>query len=95
MRLGSIADCFAALDEAAIVAAAADHYLSRRGVDLIVTNQSHEAWCRGLRQLGYLSGPSNFIFTASKPVAKMLEPFDEAVRQSHINRGDGDGPINL
>jgi hypothetical protein len=95
MRLGSIADCFAAPSDAATVIGAADEFLARRGVDLIVTNQSHRAWCEGLRQLGYSSGPSNFIFTASKPVAKMLEPFEEAVSQSHINRGDGDGPINL
>ena len=48
-----------------------------------------------LERAGFLRGPSNFIFAASKNLAKLLEPFDSAKDEIHINRGDGDGPIHL
>ncbi len=95
MRLGSIADCFASIGDASAVVCAADRFLTDAGVDLIISNQSHDAWCGGLARLGYLKGPSNFIFTASKTLAQLLEPLETTLGLSHINRGDGDGPINL
>ncbi len=95
MRLGSIADCFASIGDASAVLCAADRFLTDAGVDLIISNQSHDAWCGGLARLGYLEGPSNFIFTTSKTLAQVLGPLETILGLSHINRGDGDGPINL
>jgi hypothetical protein len=95
MRVGTVADCFAAPDDASAVIAAATQLLSSRGVDLIVSNQSHDAWCAGLKGCGFRKGPSNFIFAASKKLATLLEPFDESVGGVHLTRGDGDGPIHL
>lgn len=95
MRLGSIADCFAAPDRAAEVIQAATNYLQERGVDLTISNQAHQAWNRALKASGYFTGPSNFIFAASKGFAEVLAPIDQKFTQLHLNRGDGDGPINL
>ena len=95
MRLGSIVDCFASPAEAPAVAWAADRLLAERGVDLVVSNQSHHAWLGALDRLGYLPGPSNFVFTASRALAELLEPISETLARAHLNRGDGDGPINL
>ena len=95
MRVGTIADCFAPPDESLAVVRAATAALEARGVDVIVSNQAHAAWGRALLSSGYHTGPSNFIFAASKKLAVLLEPFEETVGQVHLTRGDGDGPIHL
>jgi hypothetical protein len=95
LRVGSIVDCFAAPEHAAAVAAKALACLRARGVDLIVSNQSHQAWGNALRTAGFLQGPSNFLFAASPQLAARLDPFDAHQNQLHFNRGDGDGPIHL
>jgi hypothetical protein len=95
MRVGSIIDCLALPDEAPKVIEAATKFLQNRGVDLIVSNQSHDAWRSALGNAGFLKGPSNFIFAASKALANKLDPFDAKKEIVHLNRGDGDGPIHL
>jgi hypothetical protein len=93
--LGSIVDCFASVSDAAKVIGAARDCLESRGADLIVSNQSHTAWRRGLRQAGFLPGPSNFIFASSPKLTTMLCERGVQEQDLHFNRGDGDGPINL
>jgi hypothetical protein len=70
-------------------------YLKAAGVDLIVTNQSEQHWTAALNKTGYLAGPSNYIFFASKQIDEILNPLDVTKVKTHFNRGDGDGPINL
>jgi len=95
MRLGSIVDCFARLDSADAVIAGATRFLEQRGVDLIVTNQANSRWGKALRCVGFFSGPSNFLFTASPALASKLGDFEPVVTRSHLNRGDADGPLHL
>ena len=95
LRVGSIVDCFGAPGHAALVVAKVLAYLRARGVDLIVSNQSHRAWGDGLRAAGCLQGPSNFLFAASPQLAARLDPFDANQNRLHFNRGDGDGPIHF
>lgn len=95
MKVGTIVDCLAESQEAEPVIAAATKFLEGRGVDLIVSNQSAAAWCRSLRRNGYLPGPSNFIFAASKELARLLEPWDRNFSRIHLTRGDGEGPSTL
>jgi len=91
MRVGSLIDCWAAPNDAAAVVRAAARALEKRGADLIVSNQSHHAWRRALENAGFLKGPSNFVFAASKKLTELLQPFDENRRSFHITRADGDG----
>jgi hypothetical protein len=95
MRLGSLVDCFAAPADAFRVAACVRDWLEGRGVDLIVSNQSHRAWRRALESAGFLHGPSNFLFATSRPLSERLDRDGVALADVHINRGDGDGPIHL
>ncbi len=95
LRVGSIVDCLALPGAEAAVVSATTNKLSRRGVDMIVSNQLHHAWCTAFRKNGYLRGPSNFIFTAAPQLAAQLQPFSENADKVHMTRGDGDGPINL
>jgi hypothetical protein len=64
-------------------------------VDLIVSNQAHREWRAALECAGFLQGPSNYIFAASKELARRLDPWEQGFSKLHITRGDGDGPINL
>ncbi len=91
MRLGSIVDCFAHPDDSAEVVHAMTRALRHRGVDLIISNQAHRAWRDALLDGGYLEAPSNFAFAASPKLSALIAPQSPL----HLNRGDGDGPINL
>jgi hypothetical protein len=95
LRVGTLADCLAAPENAPAVVHAATAVLEKRGVDLIISNHSHAAWGDAFRSAGYLLGPSNFIFAASKPLAERLGPFETNRYLTYIMRGDGDGPVNL
>ncbi|HEV2287822.1 MAG TPA: hypothetical protein VGR81_02600 [Candidatus Acidoferrales bacterium] len=95
LRVASIVDCLAPLENAAEVIRAGTQFLQEKRIDLIISNQSHTAWVAGLERSGFLQGPSNCVFAASPKLAELLQPFTEKVRESHLNRGDGDGPIHL
>jgi hypothetical protein len=96
MRVGSIVDCWALPENAATVIQAATQALEKDGVDLIVSNQSHHAWCGALEKAGFLKGPSTFIFAASKKLTELLQPQQENPASFHITRADGDGlPVNF
>ena len=95
MRVGTIADCFANPRDAHRVVTAATAALEERGVDLIVSNQSHAQWGAAFTASGYRVGPSNFLFAASKKLTALLGSMDESLGRVHLTRGDGDGPIHL
>ena len=95
MRLGSIVDCFSSAADARLVIRCARALLEERGVDMMVSNQSHAAWCKAFDAAGFMRGPSNFIFASSKKLTKFLEESGAKHDDIHMNRGDGDGPINL
>ena len=91
MRVGSVVDCFALPGELLTVVRGATQTLERQGFDLILSNQSHQAWGEAFRAAGYLPGPSNFIFAASKKLAELLAPFEAVRPRMHLTRADGDG----
>jgi hypothetical protein len=95
MHVGTLVDCLAAPHDAHDVVACAKNVLESSGVDLIVSNQCSQAWQTALRDCGFLSGPSNFPFLAAPRLAARLQPFQATSAGFHLNRGDGDGPINL
>lgn len=95
MRLGSIVDCLAEPRYAAAIIRQSRMALVRQGVDLVVSNQSHRTWCEAMRASGFMSGPSNFIFAASKTLGRRMDEKLIKPDDIHVNRGDGDGPINL
>ena len=73
----------------------ASRIVEKRSVDLIISNQGHELWVRALRDCGFLPGPSNYILAMSPALATLLEPLATHQSRLHINRGDGDGPLDL
>ncbi len=95
LKTGSIVDLLAVPGyETDVIGAAVDRLRLER-VDLIVTNQSDGTIVAGLRRHGFLDGPSNFLFAASPALEALIGPVPGNLRRFHMNRGDGDGPINL
>lgn len=92
MRLGAFVDSLALPGFETAVTAAAAEFLIARGVDLIVSNQLHRDWISAAESCGYRRfATSNFVLAAAPALARSLgDP-----ERMHINRGDGDGPINL
>ena len=82
-------------EDAEAVVGAAVEALRERGVDLMLSNQSHPAWCQALRRSAFLPAPSSLAFAASPELAKELRAIDPEGRGMHVNRGDGDGPWGL
>ena len=96
MRVGSVVDCWALAGEMPAVVHCATDTLEHQGFDLILSNQSHRAWGEAFKAAGYFSGPSNFIFAASKTLAELLGPFEQVRQRMHLTRADGDGlPANF
>ena len=95
MYLGSIVDCLCVDNYEDLVISAGLKYLNDNQVDLIVSNQSSTKWCYGLKENGFISGPSNFALAISNDLAKSFSDFKKSFPNFHFNRGDGDGPINL
>jgi len=95
MRVGSLVDGLALPANIPAVVKGSAQYLRQRGVDILVSNQAHPGWHDALIQAGFTAGPSNFILALSPALAEMLAPIEQTRSTFHINRGDGDGPINL
>jgi len=95
LRVASIVDCLAAPENAAEVIRSGTQFLQKRNIDLIVSNQSHSDWGVALENSGFLRASSNCVFAVSPRLAELLQPFAGKVSQTHLNRGDGDGPIRL
>jgi hypothetical protein len=95
LRVGTIVDCLAVLGMEHSVADATSRMLEERGVDLIVSNQSHRNWQSALRRCGFFQGPSNRILAVSPALAERLHPLHSQLRFSHFTRGDAAGPIHL
>lgn len=95
MRVGSIVDCLAHPDNACKILSIATNYLLNCKVDIIVANHSHYRWGAAFNRLGFIQGPSNFLFAASRELSKLINPLEKNKAQLYFMRGDGDGPINL
>jgi hypothetical protein len=92
LRVGTIADCCSTPEHASAVIGVCLDFLQRRGADLIISNQQHIAWRGALAANGFILGPSNYILGCSSALAAQLGP---CIDEVHLNRGDGDGPVNI
>jgi hypothetical protein len=95
LRVGTIVDVFGEPADARLIVQIAAAALQDRGVDLIVSNQSHAVWCDAFRSSGFIEGPSNRIFAASPKLAEAVQPFKQNEPRMHLTRGDAAGPIHL
>ena len=85
MRVGTIVDCLGRPESAGAVIRAAAGLLEQRGVDLIVSNQLHGAWCTALVESGFRAGPSNYLLALSPALAEAAGG-GEMRRQAGVDR---------
>jgi hypothetical protein len=95
LHVGTLVDCLAQHEDAPAIAEAAERFLESKGVDIIVSNQSHTSWRSALLERGYFEGPTNFALAISRGLARLLDPIERNLTRIHMTRGDGDGPIHL
>lgn len=96
LRLGSVVDAWSRPEHASQIIHLATEYLRSAGADLIISNQSHRAWTRALKENGYRDFRSNFGLALSPQLAQRLGgPLVERLDGCHFNRSDGDGPIHI
>jgi hypothetical protein len=95
LRVGSVIDCLAAPDDAPAVVGAAFRWLRARGVDLVISNQSHPAWIDAFAKHGFLLLPGRRVFAASPELTRLIAPFAETQRGLHLTNMDGHGPMSL
>lgn len=95
LRVGSVIDCLAAPADAEAVIGAAYRFLRARGVDLVISNQSHPAWIAAFVAYGFLALRDRRVFAASPELRKALAPFEESSAGLHLTNMDGHGPMGL
>jgi hypothetical protein len=95
MRLGCIVDGLVLQRHISPACVLATRLLRKLGADLIVSNQCHVDWTTALAGAGFLQGPSNFAMAVTSRLATLIGLKENGTDYCHLNRGDGDGPINL
>jgi hypothetical protein len=92
LRLGILTDALAQPGDEAGVMDAGIRYLIDDRVDLIVTFQSHPAWCAAALRTGLFRGPSNCAFYRSPAIERVITRAAAKNRYYHLTYSDGDGP---
>ena len=95
LRLGSVIDCFAAPEHAQAVIWCAKKYLCDRGVDLIISNQTHLGWISGFERNGFLRIANMRYMACSPALSDALAPHDTTLGGLHLTNLDGHGPHQM
>jgi hypothetical protein len=95
LRLGSVIDCFAAPEHAQTVISCAKKYLCDRGVDLIISNQTHLGWISGFERNGFLRIANMRYMACSPALSDALAPHDTTLGGLHLTNLDGHGPHQM
>ena len=93
MEVGYLLDYLAVPHDATAMMRAAAEWTVSRGVDLIVSNETHPVWGAALRRSGFLRGPSTFVFASSPELTKLLRSVKVSRSEMHLVRGVGDAPL--
>lgn len=92
LRVGSVIDMLAKPGRERVVAAAAAQSLRDRGVELIGTVVSHDAWIEAFRREGFLVLPRRRNLSFSPELARTAGDFEAVARHAYFTLIDGDGP---
>ncbi len=95
LRVATILDAVAPPESMEATIALTDGRLRSVGADLVVSNQAHGRWQEAFRACGFLEGPSNYQFAASRALAEEIGSQAEGGLRVHLNRGDAEGRIHL
>lgn len=93
LDVGTIVDALTLPGREVAAVGAAVRSLLDRGVDVVVTNQSHPAWRAACSRSGFREARSNYVLAASP--ALLDRNVDLASYGVQFTRGDGDGRVHL
>jgi len=91
VRPGLIVDAFGDTAYASEVVRATTAYLAEQGVDVVITNTSHNRWIAGYKRAGFITWRSQYPLLVSKSLAHRIGDLPDIMPQTHMSRGDGDG----
>lgn len=95
LRVGTLADYFAAPDQAARVIQAATRHLRSMGAELVIANQTDPRWIRGFQTAGWLTLEAKRFLALSPALREALEPIDELASGLFVSNFDGHGPMGM
>jgi hypothetical protein len=95
LRLGILTDGLANPADVAGVLDAGIRYLVDAGVDLVLTYQTHPAWCAAARRTGLFQAPSASAFYRSPAMEVLIAKASASHRHYHLTWSDGDGPERI
>jgi hypothetical protein len=95
LYVGSIIDGFCHPSDADDVVGVATEALKAKGVDVIISNQTHSAWVSAFCGQGYAAVPGKRIFAASPQLTKLLAPWEQVSQGIHLTNLDGHGPHSM
>lgn len=95
LHLGSVIDCLAAPEDCFAVVQAAKQHLCDKGADLIISNQTHDAWIAGFESNGFLRIPNMRFMACSPALSQVLEPHEVTLKGLHLTNLDGHGPHQM
>jgi hypothetical protein len=95
LRVGTILDGLAPPEHLEALIALSRRALADLGAELVLTNQTLPEWPERLRGLGFLAASSNYLLAISRPISAALKEAGGPAARIHVNRGDGEGRLNL
>jgi hypothetical protein len=88
---GLIVDAFGDTAYASEIVRAATAYLAAQGVDVVITNTSHEGWVSGYKRAGFIAWDSQFPLIVSHSLARRIGDLRAIMTRTHMSRADADG----
>lgn len=95
LRVGTLVDYFAPVENAGEVVHAGFSFLRARGAELVIANQSDPRWIRALEDNAFLAVPARRLFCAAPPLVEALAPFERTKERLFLTNMDGHGPMGL
>ena len=95
LRVGTIVDNFGLLVHSPRIVAVATNLLEQRGVDLIVSYQTHPQWLEAFRANGFQVLKDRRVLALSTSLERQWGHAESLLRDLHMNTIDGDGPLGL
>ncbi len=95
LRVGAIVENLAPLEHCGRIVAAATDLLQQRGVDLVISYQTHPQWLKGFGANGFHVVQGRRALALSPSLQRQWKPNGPVLHGLHMNSLDGDGPLGL
>jgi len=97
MTVCTLVDCFGAKADMQEIVACGLREAQKGKADVIISNQSNPVFVKIFKNLSFMSTTSNYGHCMSPEIMEILGETKTRTFElnSHLNRGDGDGPLSL